>query len=147
VKNVLGLVREQMKEDKKKDEKNIAHKDAKEQTERTISELEDLFEDPRMAEACIEMLKEHEYPLIGEQNNYIGKLKGGLCVWIAELSRQSVIKHYPNEVYAGLLRKSFSGLDSFDSSLFGKLNKKAEALYRNDLRRKIERIKESHRLH
>ena len=75
VREILDLVNEQVKE--YGEEKSFSRKGAEVQREHEIKELEELFYDKKQAERCIDILRKHEYPLIGDQYNYIGKLKGG----------------------------------------------------------------------
>ena len=56
--------------------------------------FDELFYNIDLVPQSIDVLKEIEPPLIDTDYNYIGKLKGIICVWIDELQRQGIVKHY-----------------------------------------------------
>jgi len=96
--------------------------------------FEELFNDVSLVSVCIDILKEVTPPLIDTECNYIGKSKGAFCVWIDELKRQGVVKHYSDrKIYASLLPQRI-GRFNIDESMFGKHHKKAENQYRTDIK-------------
>jgi hypothetical protein len=103
--------------------------------------FEELFHDPNFIFACIDILKKVEPPLIDTECNYIGKLKGGICVWIDEMERQGFVKHFSDrKIYASLLPQRIKRF-SIDESMFGKTQKRAEEKYREDLKTLLSQIK------
>ncbi|MDA3883531.1 MAG: hypothetical protein PF481_09620 [Bacteroidales bacterium] len=103
--------------------------------------FEELFYNTDLISPCIEVLKALEPPLIDTENNYIGKLKGIVCVWIDEMQRQGIIKHYSDrKIFASLIPQKIKRF-SIDESMFGKYQSKAENLYRTDIKTKISKIK------
>lgn len=137
----------------------IEHTDEKtlppQQTEKPKPEQEapktfdELFYNIELVQQSIDVLKEIEPPLIDTDYNYIGKLKGIICVWIDELQRQGIVKsNYPKErkLFASLIPKKINRF-SIDESMFGKYQKKAEDNYRTDIKAKVSKIKLSQNSH
>jgi hypothetical protein len=109
-----------------------------------INSFEQLFKKGEPVEPYFQLLRDHEYPLIGNDYNYVSKaLKSGFCIWIYELQRRHIIEHQPDKVYAKLLLSKISGLRAFDVSLFRKTNNKAEERYGDYFRTKIRAVKNS----
>ena len=54
--------------------------------------FDELFYNTELVQPSIDILREIEPPLIDTNYNYIGKLKGIICVWIDELQRQGIVK-------------------------------------------------------
>ncbi len=103
--------------------------------------LDELFYNIELVQPSIDILKEIEPPLIDTDYNYIGKLKGVICVWIDELQRQGIIKHYSDrKIFASLISQKIKRF-SIDESMFGKYQKKAEENYRTDIKTKVSKIK------
>ena len=66
--------------------------------------FDELFYNIDLVPQSIDVLKEIEPPLIDTDYNYIGKLKGIICVWIDELQRQGIVKHYSDrKIFASLI--------------------------------------------
>lgn len=108
----------------------------------TVQSFDELFREGRGAAPYFALLSEHEYPLIGEQFNYVSRaLKSGFCIWIYELQRQHIIEHKPDKIYAQLLLKKITGLKVFDSSIFRKTNNRAELLYKEYFQSRIAQLK------
>src|SRR5690606_236845 len=90
---------------------------------------------------CIDILKELTPPIIDTANNYIGKSKGTICIWIDELIRQGIVKHYSDrKIFASLIPQQIMRF-SIDESMFGKHHNKAEINYRTDIKTKISKVK------
>jgi hypothetical protein len=107
----------------------------------TPKTFEELFYDTYFVYPCIDILKKIDPPLIDANCNYIGKLKGGICIWIDELQRQSIIKHISErKIYPALLSQKIKNF-SIDESMFGKIQYKAEDKYRTDIKTLISQIK------
>ena len=117
--------------------------------EETPKTFEELFYNTDLVTPSIDILKEIEPPLIDTEYNYIGKLKGIICVWIDELKRQGIVKsNYPEErkLFAALIPQKIKRF-SIDESMFGKYQQKAEDNYRTDIKTKISKIKLSQNSH
>ncbi len=107
----------------------------------TPQTFEELFYNTDLVAPCIEILKELDPPLIDTEYNYIGKLKGIICVWIDELQRQGIVKHFSDrKIFASLIPQKIKRF-SIDESMFGKHHKKAENNYRTDIKTKASKIK------
>lgn len=103
--------------------------------------FEELFHKPDLITPCVDILKELDPPQIDTENNYIGKLKGIICVWIDELQRQGIVKSYSDrKIFASLIPQKIKRF-SIDESMFGKPQKKAENNYRTDIKTKVSKIK------
>jgi hypothetical protein len=121
------------------DESN-QHADRKSKQEQPIT-FDDLFIDVSLVSVCIDILKEVTPPLIDTECNYIGKSKGAFCVWINELTRQGLVKHYSDrKIYASLLPQRI-GRFNIDESMFGKHHEKAENQYRTDIKTLVSKVK------
>lgn len=113
----------------------------------TPKTFEELFYNTDLVTPCIDILKELDPPLIDTDCNYIGKLKGVFCVWIDEMQRQGIVKHYSDrKIFASLIRQKIKRF-SIDESMFGKYQNKAENLYRTDIKTKVSKIKLSQNSH
>ncbi|MCZ2128686.1 MAG: hypothetical protein LC109_00275 [Bacteroidia bacterium] len=115
----------------------------------TPKTFDELFYDIELVQPSIDILKEIEPPLIDTDYNYIGKLKGIICVWIDELQRQGIVKsNYPEErkLFASLIPQKIKRF-SIDESMFGKYQSKAEELYRTDIKTRVSNIKLSQNSH
>lgn len=113
----------------------------------TPKTFEELFYNTDLVKPCIDILKELDPPLIDTDCNYIGKLKGVFCVWIDEMQRQGIVKHYSDrKIFASLIPQKIKRF-SIDESMFGKYQNKAENLYRTDIKTKVSRIKLSQNSH
>jgi hypothetical protein len=111
--------------------------------------FEELFYNTDLVTPSIDILKEIEPPLIDTEYNYIGKLKGIICVWIDELQRQGIVKsNYPEQrkLLAVLIPQKIKRF-SIDESMFGKYQSKAEDNYRTDIKTKVSKIKLSQNSH
>lgn len=107
----------------------------------TPKTFEELFYNTDLVDPCIDILKELDPPLIDTDCNYIGKLKGVFCVWIDEMQRQGIVKHYSDrKIFASLIPQKIKRF-SIDESMFGKYQSKAENLYRTDIKTKVSKIK------
>ena len=95
-----------------------------------------------MIQPSIDILRELEPPSIDTDHNHIGKLKSIICVWIDELQRQGIVKHYPNyrKIFASLIPQKLKRL-TIDESMFAKYHKRAEDNYRKDIKTKVSKIK------
>lgn len=103
--------------------------------------FDELFYDANFISPCIDILKVVDPPLLDAECNYIGKLKGAFCVWIDEMQRQGIVKHFSNrEIYASLLPQRIKRF-SIDESMFGKPQPKAEENYRTDMKTLLSQIK------
>jgi len=110
----------------------------KQETPKTFDEL---FYNTDLVKPCIDILKELDPPLIDTDCNYIGKLKGVFCVWIDEMQRQGIVKHYSDrKIFASLIPQKIKRF-SIDESMFGKYQSKAENLYRTDIKTMVSNIK------
>lgn len=107
----------------------------------TPKTFDELFYNADLVTPCIDLLKELDPPLIDTDCNYIGKLKGVFCVWIEELQRQGIVKHYSDRKIFALLIPTKIKRFSIDESMFGKPQSKAENLYRTDIKTKVSKIK------
>jgi hypothetical protein len=114
----------------------------KQKTEQnTPKTFDELFYNTDLISPCIDILKELDPPLIDTDYNFIGKLKGVFCVWIDEMQRQGVVKHYSDrKIFASLIPQKIKRF-SIDESMFGKHQRKAETLYRTDIKTKVSKIK------
>ena len=107
----------------------------------TPKSFEELFYNTDLISPCIDILKELDPPLIDTDCNYIGKLKGVFCVWIDEMQRQGIVKHYSDrKIFASLIPQKIKRF-SIDESMFGKYQSKAENQYRTDIKTKVSDIK------
>lgn len=107
----------------------------------TPQTFDELFYNIELVQPSIDILKEIEPPLIDTDCNYIGKLKGIICVWIDELQRQGIVKHYSDrKIFASLIPQKIKRF-SIDESMFGKYQSKAENNYRTDIKTKVSKIK------
>lgn len=103
--------------------------------------FDELFYNIELVQQYIDVLKEIEPPLIDTDYNYIGKLKGIICVWIDELQRHGIVKHYSDrKIFASLIPQKIKRF-SIDESMFGKYHNKAEKNYRTDIKTKVSKIK------
>jgi hypothetical protein len=103
--------------------------------------FEELFHDEIFISPCIDVLKQIEPPLIDTECNYIGKLKGAFCVWIDEMQRQGIVKHFSDrKIFASLLPQRIKRF-SIDESMFGKHQTKAEDQYRTDIKTLLSQIR------
>jgi hypothetical protein len=103
--------------------------------------LKDLFEEPKDYEPAIKILRNLKPRVISAANKYIGKEKGALVLWIKELEEKNVIKNYPPNVYAKLLKIAFD-LQTFDQSNFYKDHIRAEKKHLTELQGKIHILSE-----
>ena len=107
----------------------------------TPKTFEELFYNIDFVNPCIDILKELKSPFIDTDYNYIGKSKGVYCVWIEELKKQGIIKHYSErKIYASLIPTKIKGF-SIDESMFGKHHSRAEILNLTDIKTKVSNIK------
>ena len=122
----------------------IVEQKPEQETPKTFDEL---FYNTDLVKPCIDILKELDPPLIDTDCNYIGKLKGVFCVWIDEMQRQGIVKHYSDrKIFASLIPQKIKRF-SIDESMFGKYQSKAENLYRTDIKTKVSKIKLSQNSH
>lgn len=113
----------------------------------TPKTFDELFYNIELVQPSIDILKEIEPPLIDTDYNYIGRLKGIICVWIDELQRQGIVKHYSDrKIFASLIPQKIKRF-SIDESMFGKYQSKAENNYRTDIKTKVSKIKLSQSSH
>jgi len=114
----------------------------------TPKTFDELFYNTDLVTPCIDILKKIDPPLIDTDCNYIGKLKSVFCVWIDEMQRQGIVKHYYSDrkIFASLIPQKIKRF-SIDESMFGKYQKKAENLYRTDIKTKVSKIKLSQNSH
>lgn len=86
--------------------------------------FEELFYNPEHAEACLNIFRELQPPVIDAINNYIGKNKGIFPLWVKVLKSHKpnpIIKHFSDNVYKDLLNSKVKGLElSKDASEFRK---------------------------
>jgi len=117
------------------------------ETENTPKTFEELFYNTDLVAPSIDILKELDPPIIDTDCNYIGKLKGIVCVWIDELQRQGIVKHYSDrKIFTTLIPQKIKRF-SIDESMFGKYQSKAENNYRTDIKTKVSKIKLSQNSH
>lgn len=117
------------------------------ETNESPKTFEELFYNTDLVEPSIDILKELDPPLIDTDCNYIGKLKGIVCVWIDELQRQGIVKHYSDrKIFASLIPQKIKRF-SIDESMFGKYQTRAESNYRTDIKAKVSKIKLSQNSH
>jgi hypothetical protein len=103
--------------------------------------FEELFYDEDAVSSFVDVLRQIESPAVDDEGNYIGKNKGVICVWIDELQRQGIVKRYSDRtIYPSLIPQRISGL-KIDESMFGKHHKKAENLYRTDIKALVSNVK------
>lgn len=103
--------------------------------------FKELFYDKDLCKPCIDILRKADPPLIDAECNYIGRSKGAFCVWIEEMQRQGIIQRYPDrKIYANLLPTIINGF-SINESMFGKIQKRAEEIYKKDFKIMISEIK------
>ena len=134
IKETLGLLSPQQNKEQKPEQ----------ETPKTFDEL---FYNIELVQPSIDILKEIDPPLIDTDYNYIGKLKGIICVWIDELQRQGIVKHYSDrKIFASLIPQKIKRF-SIDESMFGKYQSKAENNYRTDIKTKVSKIKLSQNSH
>jgi hypothetical protein len=122
---------------------NLQQKDPEKQKpeQETPKTFDELFYNTDLVKPCIDILKELDPPLIDTDCNYIGKLKGVFCVWIDEMQRQGIVKHYSDrKIFASLIPQKIKRF-SIDESMFGKYHIKAENLYRTDIKTRVSNIK------
>jgi len=113
----------------------------------TPKTFDELFYNTDLVKPCIDILKELDPPLIDTDCNYIGKLKGVFCVWIDEMQRQGIVKHYSDrKIFASLIPQKIKRF-SIDESMFGKYQSKAENLYRTEIKTRVSIIKLSQNSH
>lgn len=83
--------------------------------------FEELFYVPENANICLNILRQLLPPIIDDNNNYIGKNKGIVPLWVKILKNQSIIKHFKDETYKNILNSKIKGLNlSKDASEFRK---------------------------
>lgn len=105
------------------------------------TKFEELFFDKNLMIHCINVLREVEPPLLGDGNNFIGKSKGAICIWVEEMTRQGIMKHYSQRlIYAKLIPQVISGF-SINESMFGKHHHRAKGLYQTDMKALLSEIK------
>lgn len=105
--------------------------------------LNDLFNNPKMIEPCVDVLRRVEPPLIEDSNNYIGNSKGALCVWLDEMKKLGIIKNLTDrQRYANALNNYFNGF-SINSSMFAKVHKRAEEKYKRAFSTMLTKLKHS----
>lgn len=127
----------QKKSEQEKQKQNTKRKDTKE-APKTFDEL---FYDVELIMPCVDILKELDPPFINDRNDWLGKLKGVVCVWIDELKKQDIVKGYSDrKIYASLIPDKIKGF-SIDESMFGKHHSKAENNHRADIKAKVSAIK------
>jgi hypothetical protein len=111
----------------------------------TPKTFEALFYDVNFVSPCIDILKKLEPPLIDTECNYIGNSKGAFCVWIDEMHRQGIVKHFSDrKIFASLIPQKIKRF-SIDESMFGKPQRKAEDRYRTDMKTLLSKVKLSHK--
>jgi hypothetical protein len=98
-----------------------------------ISSFEDMFESPHQAQAYADILKQVEPQLINENGEFIdGKLKSAICLWFEILQAKGKIKPEVGKgEYIKLIKRKFN-ISSFDSSNCGKINKRANEIYKSE---------------
>ena len=112
-----------------------------EKTRKIPSKFEELFLDSKNVNPAINILKELDPPILSPENAVINGPKGTFCVWINELSKQGIIKHFADrKVYSELLSKYINDF-SIDESMFGRHHKTAENRYRTDIKTMVSQIK------
>ena len=117
---------------------SIVKQKPEQETPKTFDEL---FYNTDLVKPCIDILKKLDPPLIDTDCNYIGNLKGVFCVWIDEMQRQGIVKHYSDrKIFASLIPQKIKRF-SIDESMFGKYQSKAENLYRTEIKTKVSIIK------
>jgi len=119
----------------------------KNRSESSLDSLRDLFNNPKMIEACVDILRSVEPPLTDDSNNYVGNSKGALCVWIEEMKKSGIIKNLTDrEKYANALNNHFTGF-SINPSMFAKVHKRAEEKYKKEFIAMLTKIKLSQSSH
>jgi hypothetical protein len=132
--NGITMIFEEIKNEKSQSQKAKT----KQEQPKTFDEL---FYDTNLISPCIEILKNIEPPLIDTDYNYIGKLKGAFCIWIDEMEKQGIVKHFSDrKIFASLLPQKIKRF-TIDESMFGKHHSRAENLYRIDIKTMLSQIK------
>jgi hypothetical protein len=114
-------------------ENDLEEKQVKVQTvteQKLPKTFEELFYKPENAEPCLNILRELQPPVIDGMNNYIGKAKGVLPLWVSVLKNhkpEPLIKHFKDTIYKDLLNQKINGLNlSIDATEFRKQYKRLE---------------------
>jgi hypothetical protein len=103
--------------------------------------FDELFHNIELVSPSIKILKEIDPPFLDAENNYIGKLKGIICVWVNELQSQGIIANHINrKIIASLLPQKINRF-SINESMFGKHQNKAEKYFRTDIKAKVSKLK------
>lgn len=65
--------------------------------------LKDIFPSQEIYEACLNVLKVLEKPVLNQANTYIGKSKGAWVLWFKYLERNDLIVPQPDKTYSQML--------------------------------------------
>jgi len=91
--------------------------------------FKNLFKIEKFIDPCVDVLRQIDPPFLGNKLNFIGNLKGAICVWIDELKRLDIIHNHTDEEYAAFLNYNIDNLNmTKDGSLCRKENLRAEKL-------------------
>jgi len=103
--------------------------------------FEEIFYDVNLMQSCIDVLKQVEPPLIDSDCNFIGKPKGAICVWIDEMQRQAIIKHFSDRKQLAILISDKIKNFSINDRMFDNHHSTAERQYRDDFKALISKNK------
>lgn len=104
--------------------------------------LENLFYDVSILDACVQVLREVDPPVIDNNCKYIGNTKGAFCIWIDELRKNGIIKKDTRNTYTTALNSYFSDL-RLEETTFSKVAKKGETQYRKPFTSRFFKLKQS----
>lgn len=105
-------------------------------------DFKDLFTDENLIQACIDVLKKVEPPLLSNEEKWIGKTKGGIVVWIDQMKINGLIHHYPDKVYSKLISDKFHPF-SISEGLFRKLPQRANSQYKLEFKSLLSQVSHS----
>ena len=104
--------------------------------------LANLFHDASILDACVQILREVDPPVIDNNCRYIGNTKGAFCIWIDELKKNGLIKKDTRNTYTTALNSHFSDLN-IEETTFSKIAKKGETQYRKPFTSRFFKLKQS----
>lgn len=123
---------EVLKEDNAKKDQKVEDK--------VYEDFDELFIDRANILPCYSILKDED--LIGDKDNYIGKLKSAFCLWAIELKTKKLINYASDEVLTKLLNRKFDGLN-MNSSNFRTALTTATRKYKSKFSKSMERLSQS----
>lgn len=126
-------------------EANIQHpKKVKKEEPNLPTSFKEVFTKIDLMEPCLNILRNAEPPLISDENNFIGSLKGALVLWLELLQKNDIIKKFNNDrkVYPTIFENEFTGLTIHDST-FATTSTRARENYDKYFQNEILQIKAS----